>query len=57
MIYPLIGILLGAIVGAARARMRGGKGLDMLQWGGVFAIIFGLIGLFVLIFIERSYVT
>ena len=57
MIYPLIGILLGAITGALSARMRGGKGLDMLQWGSVFAIIFGLIGLFVLIFIERSYVT
>ena len=55
MIYPLGGLLLGAILGAVRARMRGGTLLDMLQWAAVFAIIFGLIGLFVLIAVERSY--
>ncbi|WP_296425061.1 hypothetical protein [Yoonia sp.] len=55
MIYPLTGILIGAIFGAFRAKMRGGKFADMLQWGAAFAVIFGLIGLFVLIFIERSY--
>ncbi|SHG65915.1 hypothetical protein SAMN05444003_0363 [Cognatiyoonia sediminum] len=54
MIYPLAGLLIGAIVGAVRAKMRGGKVLDMLQWGAVFAMIFGLIGLFALVFIERS---
>jgi hypothetical protein len=26
----------------------------MLQWGAVFAIIFGLIGLFLLIFLQRT---
>jgi hypothetical protein len=56
MIYPLGGLLIGAILGAVRAKMKGGTGLDMAQWSAVFAIIFGLIGLFVLIFIERSYV-
>ena len=56
MIYPLAGILIGAITGALRAKMRGGKMLDILQWAAVFGIIFGLIGLFLLIFIERSYV-
>ena len=56
MIYPLTGLLIGAIVGALRARSRGGKPADMVQWGLAFAILFGLIGLFVLIFIERSYV-
>ncbi|WP_438956082.1 hypothetical protein [Cognatiyoonia sp.] len=55
MIYPLAGLLIGAIVGAVRAKMRGGKLLDMLQWGAVFAMIFALLGLFLLIFIERSY--
>ena len=54
MIYPLAGLLFGAAFGAFRARARGGKMLDMLQWGGSFAILFGLIGLFVLVFIERS---
>ena len=55
MIYPLAGIVIGAIVGAVRAKMRGGKTLDMLQWAAVFAMIFGLIGLFALVFIERSF--
>lgn len=56
MIYPLSGLLFGALFGAFRAKMRGGTIKDLLQWGIAFAIMFGLIGLFVLIFIERSYV-
>lgn len=56
MIFPLSGLLIGAIIGALRARAKGGKGKDMLQWGAVFAIIFGLIGLFVLIFLQRTMV-
>ena len=55
MIYPLAGLLFGAAFGAFRAHARGGTMLDKLQWGVVFAMIFGLIGLFVLVFIERSY--
>lgn len=54
MIFPLSGMLIGAITGAVRAKMRGGKPLDMLQWGAAFAILFGIIGLFVLIFVDRS---
>jgi len=54
MIFPLSGMLIGAIIGALRAKSKGGKGKDMLQWGAVFAIIFGLIGLFILIFLQRS---
>ena len=56
MIFPLAGMVLGAILGAWRARQRGGTGKDMAQWGIVFAIILGLVGLFVLIFIERAYI-
>jgi uncharacterized protein YqgC (DUF456 family) len=56
MIYPLAGLLLGAILGAFGARRQGGKRLDLLQWAAVGAIIGGIVGLFVLIFIERSYV-
>ena len=55
MIFPLTGMLLGAIIGAYRAKSKGGKGKDIAQWAIVFAIIFGLIGLFLLIFIERSF--
>ncbi len=54
MIYPLSGLLIGAAIGAWRARANGGKGLDMLQWGAGFGIALGLVGLFVLIFVERS---
>ncbi|WP_204218471.1 hypothetical protein [Loktanella sp. S4079] len=56
MIYPLIGMLFGAILGAFRAKRRGGTGKDIAQWAVVFMLIFGLVGLFTLIFIERSYV-
>jgi heme A synthase len=55
MIFPLAGMLFGAIVGAWRAKSRGGNRLDMLQWAAAFATIFALIGLFALIFVERSY--
>ena len=54
MIFPLSGMLIGAVLGAYRAKARGGKRLDMLQWGAAFAILFGLLGLFVLIFLQRS---
>ncbi|MBR2656761.1 hypothetical protein [Yoonia sp.] len=54
MIYPLSGLLFGAVLGAWRAKSRGGKLFDMLQWAAVFAIIFGILGMFLLIIIERS---
>ena len=54
MIFPLSGMLFGAVLGAFRARSKGGKGKDMVQWGAVFAIIFGLVGLFFLIFLQRT---
>jgi uncharacterized protein YqgC (DUF456 family) len=56
MIYPLAGLLLGAILGSFGARRQGGKRLDLLQWAAVGAIMGGIVGLFVLIFIERSYI-
>lgn len=56
MIYPLSGLIFGALFGAFRAKARGGNIKDLAQWGIAFSILFGLIGLFVLIFIERSYV-
>lgn len=54
MIYPLAGLLIGALLGGAGARRQGGRRLDLLQWAAVGAIIGGIVGLFVLIFIERS---
>ncbi len=55
MIYPLGGFLFGAILGLWRAKAKGGKMLDLLQWAAVYALIFGIIGLFILLFIDRSY--
>lgn len=55
MIYPLAGLLIGALLGAFGARRQEGKRLDLLQWAAAGAIMGGLVGLFVLILIERSY--
>ncbi|GGW21833.1 hypothetical protein GCM10011452_03820 [Gemmobacter lanyuensis] len=46
-------IVFGALLGALRARKHGGSKLDMLQWGAGFAILFGILGLFLTIYIER----
>lgn len=49
----IIAILAGAIFGGWRAKTRGGKGADILQYAAVHAIIFGLAGLFVTLIIHR----
>lgn len=54
MILPLIGALIGAALGAWRARARGGVTLDLLQWGAVGAILGGLAGLALLIALSRQ---
>jgi uncharacterized protein YqgC (DUF456 family) len=54
MIFPLAGLAIGALLGALGALRRGGKRLDLFQWGAVGAIIGGLVGLFVLVFLLRS---
>lgn len=55
MIYPLSGLLIGALFGGLKAKRAGGKTLDLLQWAAVCAIIGTLLGLFALVFIERSF--
>lgn len=54
MIYPLGGLLIGAVLGASMARIRGGRAADMAQWAAVMAILLGLAGLVILIAIDRS---
>lgn len=54
MIYPLSGLLIGAIAGGVMARQRGGNGKDIGQWAGVLGMIGFVVGMFILIFIERS---
>jgi uncharacterized membrane protein YfcA len=56
MIFPLAGLLLGALGGFLGAwRQKGGR-LDLLQWAAVGAIIGGLIGIFVLVVVQRGLV-
>lgn len=54
MIFPLGGMFIGAVFGAWRARLRQGNAKDIAQWAAVFAILFGLAGLFLLIGLQRS---
>jgi hypothetical protein len=51
--FVIGGLILGAIGGGLRARARGGKGADIAQYATVYAILFGVIGLFVTIYIDR----
>ena len=46
-------LIFGALVGVLRARKRGGNRLDIIQYATVHAIGFGLIAMFVSIFIIR----
>ena len=55
MILPLGGLLIGALLGAFRARSKGGKAADLAQWAAVFGMIGGVIGMFALIIITRMY--
>ena len=45
----LAAIVLGAIVGARRAKARGGVRADMIQYGAAHAIAFGILGVFLTI--------
>lgn len=47
-------IIAGAATGATRALRAGGQRLDALQYGAGYAIAFGLIGLFITIFLDRA---
>ncbi len=49
----ILSALIGAISGVLTARRRGGKRLDMLQFGAGYAIAFALAGLVITIVIDR----
>lgn len=51
--FVIGGLILGAIVGGWTARRRGGKPADIAQWAAVWAILFGLLGLFATLFLDR----
>ncbi len=47
------GLVIGALWGAFSARRRGGKPADIAQYAAVYAIVLGILGLFLTIAIER----
>lgn len=51
--FVIGGFLLGALAGGFRARARGGKVADILQYAFVHGLIFALAGLFVTISLDR----
>ncbi len=51
--FVIGGLVLGAIGGGLRAKSRGGKPADIAQYATVYAIIFGLIGLFITLYLDR----
>ena len=51
--FVIGGLVLGAIGGGLRARAQGGKLADILRYAAAHAIVFGLIGLFITIYLDR----
>jgi hypothetical protein len=47
-------LLSGALTGAAIAYKRGGRRMDIVHYAAIYAIAFGLIGVFLTIFLFRS---
>lgn len=47
------GLIFGALFGAILAKTRGGRLPDMAQYAAGLGILFGLIGLFATIILER----
>lgn len=53
-VLVLLALVLGAALGALRAKRRGGKGLDMAQYAAAHAIPLMLLALFVTIYLDRA---
>ena len=51
--FVIGGLVLGAIGGGLRARARGGNLADILLYAAAHAIVFGLLGLFITIYLDR----
>jgi hypothetical protein len=50
----LASMVLGILIGSFTAKNRGGRKLDILQYGTVYGIAFTLVGVFATIIIERN---
>lgn len=50
----LAGAVLGIVIGSFTAKNRGGKRLDILQYGTIYGIAFTLLGMIITIILERN---
>ncbi len=55
MIYPLVGLVLGLVIGAWRAKSRGGTRADMAQWAVAHGLGLAMVGLFLLVIVDRAF--
>lgn len=53
-VWVLAALVVGAAVGAWRARARGGKLLDMLQYAAAHAIPLMILAMFLTIYLDRA---
>jgi hypothetical protein len=51
--FVIGGLVLGALGGGWTARRRGGKPADIAQYAAVYGILFGIIGLFATLILDR----
>jgi uncharacterized membrane protein len=49
----LAALVTGALTGAAIARKGGGRTADLVHYAAIYAIAFGLLGVFITIFLSR----
>lgn len=54
MYFVIVAMIIGALFGAWRAKTANGSRLDIAQYAGVTAIIFGVLALFVVIVLLRT---
>lgn len=50
-----VAMVIGALFGGLRAHRRQGTGLDIAQYAGVYLILFGILGMFLTIFLDRMF--
>lgn len=48
-----IGAVIGAIIGGTIAKKRGGKTLDIVQYVGIYALAFALVGMVATLIVHR----
>jgi hypothetical protein len=51
--FVIGGLILGALGGGWTAKRRGGKPADIAQYAAVYAILFGILGLFLTLILDR----